>query len=375
MPQVVVKGTYAWRVLVHEVSVEVGSDHHGFLITGTAPAIDEVPSLPENTVLQWWAEDGPALAAFLVSTGSQWGPFAVLVRVHDAEPGQVEEEWEDVVAVSVTTAEAVGIGEIVDSPVGNVPSKAGPHRMRLACRGRTESAARDYVVANGEESDGFDEVPLEHYLVELWPAPPAPGEVLRERSAYAVSSTSPPDPHHPPERDLGLAAARAVVRDLQGVPGARPLPGPPTTVTVATEVLGTPARVYDVVRHAYAWPPCHASMGSLDGGATHYFEATLPEYDDREDVGYIATTPVEATKPRQVVMRWNWVLPGLGPLAGRPLLLAEDSTVTITVTSIDGAGEKPRCLVRLVHDGAPGAWAHDLEQLWRWHLALQAARA
>ncbi len=69
------------------------------------------------------------------------------------------------------------------------------------------------------------------------------------------------------------------------------------------------------------------------------------------------------------------VLPApLGPLAGLPLLLAEDSTVTITVTSINDPGEKPRCLVRIVHDGAPGAWAHDLEQLWRWHLALQAAR-
>ena len=368
------KGAYCWRVLVSEMSVEVGSDHHGFLITGVAPAIDRVPSVPENTVLRP-ADDGPDPASFLVSTGSQWGPFDVLVQVHDADPGSVNQVWEDVVAVSVRATDTISIDEIVDGPRGHVPSDPGLHRMRVACRGRTESAARDDAIPDDEnQGDGPDEAPLEHYLVELWPAPPAPAEVLRQASAYALQSTSPPDPDHPPERDAGLDAAWAIVRDLQGASGARTLPGPPTTVTVVNEVAGTPTRVFDAVRHTYAWPPCHGSMGSLDGGATHYFEATLPEYDDREDVGYIATTPVEATKPTQVVMRWNWVLPGLGPLAGRPLLLAEDSTVTLTVSPMTGKGEEPRCLVRIVHDGAPGAWEHDLEQLWRWHLALQAAR-
>lgn len=362
------------RVILRQTAVELGSDEHGFIIEGMAPAHETRPAVATNTLLQWWADDDPDFQSFLVMTGSQWGPFAVEVRIHDAYPGAIHEGWEDVVDVSVVTSGEVVVGEIVDGPQGYVQCDRAPHRMRVASRGRTESAARDYAVTDPDEDDGTDEEPLEHYLVELWPAPPAPAMVVRELSAYARDAKDPPAPIHPIERDPGLVSAWAVVHDLQGGTHARELPGVPTTVTVAMELPGTPVHLYNRARYVFGWPPCAGTMGSPDPAGTVYHDATLPEYDRYAQVGHIATTEVEALKPKRIVMRWNWVLPGSGPLVNRPSLLAEDSTVTITIASINGADEPPRCLVRIVHDGAPEVWAHDLQQLWRWHLAVQAAR-
>lgn len=361
-------------MILCEVSVELGSDEHGFVIEGVTPALDTSPAIPHNTLMKWWGDDEPDFVNFVVSTGSQWGPFAVLVKVHDSEPGPVEQYWQDVVAVSVIAGHELVIGEIVDGPHGQVKTSVGPHRMRVCARGRSESAARDQVIPDDDETDDVHEIALEHYLVELWPAASERAAVLRETSDYAREQVDPSVPTHPPEHERGLDAAWAIVRDLQGASGARQIPGAPTTITVVAELAGTPAKLFNRIKYVFGWPPCNGGMGSPEPGATAYHDATLPEYDRYAQVGHIATTLIEATKPKRIVKRWNWVLPGTGAVVNRPLLLTDDSTVTITIASISGAGDDPRCLVRLVHDGAPGAWGRDLEHLWRWHLIASASR-
>ncbi|UMG92458.1 hypothetical protein [Nocardioides sp. TF02-7] len=62
-------------MIVGEISVELGSDEHGFLVEGPAPARPDSPALPVNTLLDWWPDSEPDLDGFLVKTGSQWGPF------------------------------------------------------------------------------------------------------------------------------------------------------------------------------------------------------------------------------------------------------------------------------------------------------------
>lgn len=359
-------------MILRRLSVELGSDEHGFVVEGIAPALDAVPAVPTNTLLQWWADEEPDFANFMVATGSQWGPFDVQVQVHDADPGPAAATWEDVVTVSVLAMDVVVIGEIVDGPRGEVSIDAGTHRMRVCARGRSESADRDHAVPDDDEPE--DQPAIEHYLVELWPARPAAAEVVRQTSRYARDEIDPPAPVVLPEEGAGVDAAWAIVRDLQDAPGARPIPGSPTTVTVAMELPGTPVHVFNRVRYAFGWPPCNGGSGSPDASAATYHDATLPEYDRYTQVGHVVTTPVEELKPKRIVKRWNWLLPGAGPLVHRPFLLDEDSTVTITVASISGAGQEPRCLVRLVHDGAPGTWADDLARLWRWDLAAQGAR-
>lgn len=361
-------------MIVQELAVELGSDERGFVLEGPVPSRAISPAAPPNTLFEWWPASDSDLSGFLVKTGSQWGPFRVLLRVLDIAPGPPAEQWEDVVEVSVDVSDAVAISEIVQGPVGNLLGAVGEYRMRVAARGRTEAAARDSSL--DEEDASADDEAHEHYLVELWPAEPATAEVIREDSQYAKDSKDPPAPDWPAERDPGLSAAWAIVRELRGEPGASQLPGNLDTTMVELELPGTLTRVFNRVRHVFGWPPAQGGTASPDPMATAYHDATLPEFDGiYEQVGHVATTLVELGKPNRIVLRWNWVLDGGGALCSRPRLLSEDSTVTIILERTGGEdGDDPRTRVRLTHEGIPQAWVHHLESLWAWHLVAMASR-
>ncbi|UMG92461.1 hypothetical protein [Nocardioides sp. TF02-7] len=87
--------------------------------------------------------------------------------------------------VAVEVRGGVTISEIVNGPEEDLACPDGTYRMRLAALERTESAARDEDPDSDDEDDAEDEEPLEHYLVELWPAAPEAAQVLREESRYA----------------------------------------------------------------------------------------------------------------------------------------------------------------------------------------------
>lgn len=358
-------------MIVQELTVELGSDHHGFALEGPVPSLRPAPALPENTLLDWWPDRDPALSGFVVKTGSQWGPFGVVLQVLDAEPGPAPAHWQDVVELSVEITDDIYVEEIVDGPVGSLAASPGSYRMRVAADGRTESAARD---ASFPDDDADDETALERYLVTLWPATPSAPTIVRQDSQFAKDELNPPAPEWPAERDPGLEAAWAIVRDLRGELGANPLPGELGSLIVDVDVPGLPTRVFNRVQHVFGWPPARGGMFGPDPTDTNYHDATLPEFDGPyEHVGHIATTVVELDKPRRLVLRWNWVPDAPGPIVSRPLLLAADSTVTITLERL-GKGDDRRTRVRLTHDGIPLAWVQHLRRLWAWHLVSMASR-
>lgn len=167
-------------MILHELNVELGSDHHGFALDGPVPLTSTSPALTANTLVVWYADADPG---FVVKTGSQWGPFEISVRVWGDVPKPIGSEWEDVVEIPVSLTDRVIVREIVPSEIHVISGLAGSYRMRIASRGRTESAARD----SASEDDLDEEMPLEHYLIDLWPKAASAMQVVREGSLYANS--------------------------------------------------------------------------------------------------------------------------------------------------------------------------------------------
>ena len=358
----------------------VDGDHRCFVVSG-ASAVEGADAW--NSTLVKWLDHTPGVPAdLIVQTGAQFGPYGVTLRVVDGPPRR-DPLWEDVSELSIDVGTDIGVGELVDGPGESLEVVAGTYRLRVSARGRTEGLAREDSFPNDDTDEAEDEEPLEHYLLELWVAPIAPPEVIREDSQLARDIHEPPTPKWTAERAPGLEAAWALVGDLRNAPGARPLPGELDDLTFVLEFANTPVKLFNRLRYAFGWPPCRGGSGGPDFdavGGTRYHDATLPEFEGAYDsAGHIVTTMVELTKPRTVVMRWNWIpeveaTPSRPyPLDARPRLLPNDSTVTINLAKINGAQQEPRTLVRLSQTGIPRAWKSDLEKLWTWHLVINAA--
>ncbi len=118
------------------------------------------------------------------------------IEVHD-EPPPVDDSWEDVVETSfipvspeLWLASCMGEGhEVADLPA------VGVYRARYSAAGM--DAARIAEVEQ-VDSDGAAE-PVDRYLLQLWPAPPAPDRVVRQTSDNAAhhhdwARTLPPPP-------------------------------------------------------------------------------------------------------------------------------------------------------------------------------------
>lgn len=372
------RARYIARVILDQVELELEADHGGFVIDGVVPAYPTKTTIEENTLLNWWPDTDPELEGFFVTGGSQWGPFAIKVRLLDNDPGPPDGRWEDVVEVAIDTAGVITVNDVVDGYRQSLKVPPGIYRMRLGASGRTEGY--DQSVAFTAEDE--DSETHEHFLIEVWVTAAAPAAVLRQDSRHARDLLNPPEPVWPAEREPGLAAAWAVVRDLRGEPGARRIPGELGDLSVELSFPGTPTKLFNRLRYASGWPPCMGGSGGTGDvlGETVYSDATLPEFEGAYDsVGHIAKTLLDLQKPHRLAMGWNWV-PEVDaspsrpfPLDARPRLLAADSTVTITFVRIKAPGdEATACVVRLKHVGVPLAWSTDLKDLWTWDLTRRA---
>jgi hypothetical protein len=299
------------------------------------------------------------------------------VRLLEAKPPD-NDAHEDVVEVAVTSHNQLTLAEVEDGPLASIHLAPGVYRMRIGAWGRTES--RDRSRAFADEGEPMDETPLEHFHVDLWQAPPEPAAIVRQDSGFAHEQLNPTAPIAPPEEARGTAAAWAIVRDVRGEPGARQLDGEPASLALDMQLPGTPTKLFNRLRYAFAWPLCRGGMGMAESvGQTGYHDATLPQFDGAyESAGHIATTLKELKKPMRVVQSWNWIrLEKVDPLRPIPLqdrqrLLAIDSTFTISIEKTPAA--EPACTVHLEHLGVPQAWTEDLKHLWAWHLAVLASR-
>ena len=129
-----------------------------------------------------------------LTTGTHTGAVPVRAELHDSEP-PLEERWEDVVEVPLELAAgeylltAFAWGE----EIGTIP--AGSYRARW-CANRMDEGYDGARLDDDPETD--------RYLLQLWPAPPAPDAVVRQGSdcaAYwhgvAATADAPPPPPTP----------------------------------------------------------------------------------------------------------------------------------------------------------------------------------
>jgi hypothetical protein len=113
---------------------------------------------------------------YLVLARRSGGSRVRIVRT-DREP-EIDPSWEDVVEVSTRIPAAGSVGWVTwgGEMMGDLPGlTSGDYRVRVSARGRDAGA-------NDEFADGV----VDHYLVELWPAPPADDAILRTTSKDAA---------------------------------------------------------------------------------------------------------------------------------------------------------------------------------------------
>jgi hypothetical protein len=85
----------------------------------------------------------------------------VWVTLLDGAPNDPDDQWEDVVEVSLSIPAGRGAGWMswAGETSGSLDVPAGSYRMRVNARGRDAGA-----------EDEFAEDVVDHYLLELWPA-------------------------------------------------------------------------------------------------------------------------------------------------------------------------------------------------------------
>ncbi|QEU83731.1 hypothetical protein CP969_02675 [Streptomyces viridosporus T7A] len=169
------------------------------------------PGLAESFAGQSAGLCGAAVpGALWLSTGLHTGSVGFTVEVHDQAP-PLDPVWEDVVEVSFRPLSA---GSALVQWAGEASWDLGleenDYRVRYCARGMDEARRQD------TRPDG--EPRLDCYLLQFWPASPAPDRVLRQTSAiaaywhdYARRQPAPPTPAEraEAERQARLAQERA----------------------------------------------------------------------------------------------------------------------------------------------------------------------
>lgn len=131
---------------------------------------------------------GAGVAGILgLTTGTRTGWLPFRVELHAGAP-PVDDTWEEIVEVSFTPLfDRVGLAGL-DGDVLALELPRGRYRVRYCVRGM----------------DGADttEDPPDAYLLQFWPAPPAPSRILRQTSrlaAYWHRTRRTPGPHEQAE--------------------------------------------------------------------------------------------------------------------------------------------------------------------------------
>jgi len=148
-------------------------EYHGSFAIGCHEGSLTADLPTERLDLVWLFEDPPYPSQLFVNTGGQIGPFSVTMELCERGADAPGSEWEDVVEVSVSCTGPLVSTAIVDAePEAWIDCEGGEYRLRISARGRAEGRRRDL------ECDWVDE-PVEHYLVQAWPALPAAPVVIR----------------------------------------------------------------------------------------------------------------------------------------------------------------------------------------------------
>ena len=312
-----------------------------------------------------------------ILTGAQWGLVAVSAEHFDVEPGDVSDDWEDVVEVSVESTDRLSVAPLSDAPVLSWIGQGGSFRMRISARGRDLGAGRGY-----DELD--QDVPVEHYLIQTWPAPPAAPAVIRLTSDHAAGRSQFPDPPATlAEQAAGRAAGQLIARDI--ATDAPPLTQPQGGEARASgRLTGSRRSLFPLLaRHCGLWGSSYIWGGafptepgfSLDVSCLHPDE---PDGDAMPGPGCVRLTYREVHSPARAVVAWNWHSnPGqFTPQHEWPPVLAHDTSVELDLTQGRGDDGTVYTDVQVTHRGLPNTWVQPMAQWWAWRLArTEQARA
>ena len=117
-------------------------------------------------------------------TGTHTGDITFAVEFHDHEP-PFDDSWEDVVEVSFRPSDEPGSLCLLPFEGGqDLDLEEAPYRVRFCASGMDEAHEdQGQRWLDGEES-------LDRYLLQVWPADPAPDRVLKQTSSIAADSRS-----------------------------------------------------------------------------------------------------------------------------------------------------------------------------------------
>jgi hypothetical protein len=122
----------------------------------------------------------PAPDAAVIHTGVHSGVIHAEVHALTAPPATLDTDvWDDVAEVSIHTSTGqLRIGCLGKDPVEPfpllTPGEAGDYRIRVHTRGRDT------------DIDGVAFEPVEDYLIQVWPAPPAAERVYKQTDHYGA---------------------------------------------------------------------------------------------------------------------------------------------------------------------------------------------
>jgi hypothetical protein len=144
--------------------------------------------------------------ALWLTTGLHTGNVGFTIEVHDRAPS-LDVVWEDVVEVSFRPVSAVSsLVEWAGEDSWELGLERTDYRVRYCARGMDAARAEDTRLSG--------EPQLDCYLLQFWPAPPAPDRVLRQTSAVAAYwhdyARRQPPPPTPAERAEAERLARQV---------------------------------------------------------------------------------------------------------------------------------------------------------------------
>lgn len=148
---------------VYQGTADLSVEHYQYHLLDNGADIPDIPGQGGDGLVELGAHHGGAV----IFTGTPWGPVKVTVEVRDTAPPLELGGWEYVVEVSQHTNN----GEIVvTEPLGPIDNRLPVFETEPDSWYRIRAHARGRDV--GSEQHDVPDKPVEHHLIQLWPAPP-----------------------------------------------------------------------------------------------------------------------------------------------------------------------------------------------------------
>jgi hypothetical protein len=218
--------------------------HYGFVFV--SPADDEDPDLDEargdqsNGLLR-----AAVSGALAVVTGTHTGRIHFRIEWHETEP-PVGDDWQDVVEASLDIqSQVMRLATFDDAHPVELPW-LGAHRVRLC--------ASNMDAGREADPDG-DEMGVDSYLLQLWPAVAAPDAIVRVGSRFAEHEHAEAETGETADHDGWVPWSIEEISALRDIPAHRQAEVPQRLARLACEYA-------DIAN----LEPIHSALQALDRG-------------------------------------------------------------------------------------------------------------